>query len=528
MKNMAARRERYFFYLAFLLFFLKGLIWLFLTPLWQSPDEPAHFARVQALAEKGILWTEKNQKHFSRELLTSVEKMEIDKFRWETSPNFGYYRIDYPAGSAGKYEPEIKALSLADRHDWVATGSAWTYPPGYYLPAAAVYRLFFQNDLFVRAFAVRFLSLLLSLASLVFAFLIGQIFFHKNRLLSLFFTVFVGFQPMFSSLSVSVNPDSLVIFFSTGFFWLSLLFLTNPRRPGPLFWAGLFLIGGLFTKINFIFALPLFAGLVIFFFIFPKTRLQTTPAFLLLPAREGNVTVFSFFSYLKEKLADGSFWLTAKTYFADNWFYWRTRTFPTFWGVFGWEDTPLPLAVFSVLWRGMIFVLGGWLISVYRFFKNPQKDNSKPILVLFTFLFVAVNFLAAVLFDWWHYTLEKTVFGVQGRYFFTSFVPLMLLLWWGITVWFPKKYRFFSGFLLSLMMVGLNLVGLWSLVKRFYPARSFWLLVTQVSQYKPWLFKDGLVLAWLGLFVLVLFSVLFLFFKAALSSLKTPSSSGSH
>src|SRR3989344_395850 len=93
-----------------LLTFIKGLVWMVLTPIFQVPDEPSHFSIIQFIGETG------RRQHPRREGVTSQELMTASKIL-----NFDW-NIVHPVwrGLPDNWQMLLKVIPETERTDWVA------------------------------------------------------------------------------------------------------------------------------------------------------------------------------------------------------------------------------------------------------------------------------------------------------------------------------------------------------------------------------------------------------------------------
>nr|MBP7058794.1 hypothetical protein [Candidatus Gracilibacteria bacterium] len=174
------------------IFFIKELFWAYLVPVWQAPDEPAHFGYLQSMYE---------QKDFP--ILGEA-----------TFTSLGFDGMGRP--DPGRNEPYV---------NWIAQ-----HPPLYYLVLAPIYGII---EVFAGVgtvidpvdwiFYLRIFSILLSCVTLFFIYktsdylLTGT---RQNRLFSLAVVGFIAFLPGFSYISALLNNDNLVIALSSILFYL--------------------------------------------------------------------------------------------------------------------------------------------------------------------------------------------------------------------------------------------------------------------------------------------------------------------
>ena len=177
-----------------ILVFIKSLVWLALTPIFQVPDEPSHLSYVQFLAENRRPPLPRREISSSQEMFTVVKEVN---FNWQVNhPVWQGYQTDWRERIASinsqqrqVFEPNPYLTSLKR-------------PGLYYYLAAGVYKLFFSFNFFWRFYAIRFFSLLIHLLTVWLVFLTSKKIF-KNEWLAIAGGAAVGFQPGLSFITVA-------------------------------------------------------------------------------------------------------------------------------------------------------------------------------------------------------------------------------------------------------------------------------------------------------------------------------------
>ncbi len=172
--------------------FFNTLSWIVLIPIWQYPDEQAHFAQVQDTAEFGKVPT--SGLDTSREISLSEKILGTERDRFGNN-KFTYhpeYIIDYSETTTGLFEKLITNLPISSRTTLVKHESTFN-PPVYYLFSALVYKLFYHGNLFTRVFAIRIASSLIFMIMIFFTFKISQIVFSTQPDLQLILPSLVAF-----------------------------------------------------------------------------------------------------------------------------------------------------------------------------------------------------------------------------------------------------------------------------------------------------------------------------------------------
>src|SRR3989344_2057653 len=196
----------------FIVLFLKEIVWTALIPLWHFPDEQAHFAQVSYLAEIGQYPSQDGgvQEDLSEEILISERLLGterengINKFTYHPE-----YRIPYTNSTIGLYEEEISAIPKDVRTRYVKYEAA-NYPALYYITETIPYRLFYEADLFTRAFATRVFNLTYILLFALVTWKISSFILPRQPFFAAALTLFVSFQPMFTFVSSGITSDNAI------------------------------------------------------------------------------------------------------------------------------------------------------------------------------------------------------------------------------------------------------------------------------------------------------------------------------
>ena len=229
---------------------LTAVAWSLIIPLFQVPDEPAHVAYAQFLAETGSPPTGNNDKPpFSKQ-----ERRLLNAVRWKAV-------IHRPQNEPPATATAHKMFERLADHQGSPVGvggftSATNNPPLYYAAEAAVYHLTPSSSLPDRIHAMRLLSALLAAVTVLFTFLFLRELVPGTPWAWTVGALAVAFQPMFGFMSGGVNSDSLLFAASAGVFWaLAASFrrgLTLERGA----WIGALAAIGLVGKINMLGLLP--------------------------------------------------------------------------------------------------------------------------------------------------------------------------------------------------------------------------------------------------------------------------------
>jgi len=188
-----------------------GCAWALVTPPWQAPDEVAHTAYVQSLAERGSLPAAEGP-------LMSTEQLAAGQVA-NTFQVAGVLLTDpeWSPRAAARYA----ARDDLRRDDGGGANPARVNPPLYYLYETVPYHLAGDgSSIWSRMLAMRLASVLWLLVTVAGAWLLAGQLFHRDRRLQLLAAGFTGLLPMMTFISSSVNPDAMMIALWTLALWL--------------------------------------------------------------------------------------------------------------------------------------------------------------------------------------------------------------------------------------------------------------------------------------------------------------------
>ncbi len=491
---------------------LKSLVWSIVVPIWQTPDEQAHFAQL-------AFFVDNKTTHINTSIDLSQEIAITERMLGTNRDNRGNnsftyhsdYKIPYTNSITGKYEEKSINLPRSTRTTYVGQEAAH-YPPLYYVLAAPFYYLGDSASLIDRVYLARILSIILSALLAVVAYKIGKSIW-ENEVIAISLGVVVSFQPMLSYVFAGIHPDNLLnLLYSFGILLLLLLLKKGINIKYLIALGGIALLG-IFTKPLMFPFFPL-AGAVFFWVLLkkmPVVRLVLTAAILIAPifvfvfkinlpyVPIGDQGVLTFVDYLKFRLP--------KIFF---------EIWPWTWGVFKWlgvVQSPLTLKIITRL--AMLSVLG-MALFILKKVRSRKFDFEWQA---FWFFLVSVFSFGTYLILWDYRLMAQTGFsqGLQGRYFFPNIVPLMSLFLIGFMAFVPKSWTKFVAIAVAVLMIFLNLISISLLTRIYYSATNLHSLILQISQYKPVIFKGDIILV---IYVCFLVSLGFLFVGLAKNAQK--------
>ncbi len=404
------RLTRLILALTLLVYAALALGYVALTPIWQNPDEPAHYNYVAFVAQTGGL-------------------PELRPGDWDSAL---LERLKNGRLAAGDSVAAIRY-------------EAWQ-PPLSYLVAAPLYRVLAGADTATMVYALRTFDAVLGGLTLVVAFLAARAVLPIHLALGVPLAL-VG-VPMFTAVSASVSADPLANLISAGVFLLLLRRLGGSASHLDIMWAigtGVVIGLGLLTKL----ALGIFVPLAILVTLQRSARrvresllLLGTTALVVSPWLIHQVTTYGWTDPVAtarhaQVVLDQKRFQGLSLDFLGGFL---TTTFHSFWAQFGWMAVVAPDRLYWI-WGVLTLVALAGLIRTRHHLREPAW-----LLVLLTLGAAALGYVG--------YNLAYEQF--QGRYLFTALVPVAILLVGGWAAWLPRGAQTWGVLLVGLGLVALN------------------------------------------------------------------------
>ena len=484
--------------------FFNALSWIVVIPIWQYPDEQAHFAQVQDVAELGYVPFEKNASReidLSEQILgTKRDSFGNNKFTYHPE-----YKIDYSDSYIGLHELEISNLPKSARTELVKQEST-NNPPLYYFLASIAYKIFYSGDLFTRVYAVRFLSVILFIGTIILSFKIGQIIFKNQKYLQLVLLSLVAFKPMLVFASTGVLPDVLTNLLFTLVIFIGLKAIEDGFNKALVVLSIITIVAGVMTRQQFLIAVIILFFPIIYqalinhkkakksFFILLSivvfigfanafgTQIPIISSFRFQDDTYPNISLFfrkDFFDYLVSMIREN---------YAQIW--------PWYWGIYKWLSLAYPIIIYRIINIIVGSAIIGIITKILLVIKNKRFDKN---FILFTFLLYSsiIYYLIIISWDYLFRIRSGFSFGIQGRYLFpliTAHMCIILIGTWQITESLFRKYGAFIIFVLVILMVLFNSYSLFYVSSHYYDTSKLSVFLKQASQYKPLIVKGNIIL----------------------------------
>jgi Predicted membrane protein (DUF2142) len=223
---------------------LSAASWSIVTPPFQTPDEPSHFAYAQLLAETGRLPTSGASNYSPAEdaVLEALEHLEV-RFKPATGT--------ISSAAQQRSLEAVLAQPLA-RHGAGGAGVAATEPPLYYALEAVPSILASGGNLLDQLTWMRLFSALLAGVAVLFVYL-----FLREALPAAPWAWTVGalgvaLYPLLGFMSGSVTPEALLCAVSAALFYCLARAFRRGLTPRLAVAIGTLTAGGFLTKLNFV------------------------------------------------------------------------------------------------------------------------------------------------------------------------------------------------------------------------------------------------------------------------------------
>lgn len=422
-------------------FVALGVRYSVTTPLFEAPDEPAHYQRVLRAAHGDAAPTLQALDHLAQgalrqpplyyaigALLTRGIDVAADTPRYEANPHAELGGTRVPANRNA-------VLHLVDE--------GWPY-----------------RGVSLAMRVLRWFSVLCAAATVAFVYAIALQILPGRRALAVGVAALAALNPQFLFVSGAVTPDSLATLWATAALYLAVRIASTPERvdrPAAL--------------------LGLCVGLA------ALTAVGTLPALLLIPAAGLARAQSRQLRHLMEATLRPAAIACAAALAICGWWYARelaqsgglallpppdaeaaplrlaevgpiaTALLRSFWGLFGWGNVPADAAFYSL--TRILTVLGvvgiipalAWVYWRQRSFRS-YRWRAALVLGAWPLLLLLALVLGAA---------GPAIRTLEGRMLFPAIASIAFFLFVGVTAWFPRRYL---GALGMLLVLSLGIVAL--------------------------------------------------------------------
>ncbi len=227
--------------------FLNAVCWSLITPPFQLPDEPSHFAYVQALAETASLPTSNG---------TSFSPAENIALRDLHQPQVYYSPQEHTIFTAAAQRKLQRDLALPYSRVGGGAGEAASEPPLYYALETIPYYVGSAGTILDRLALMRLLSALMGGLAALFAFLFVREALPGARWAWTVGGLGVALAPLLGFMSGAVNPDALLCAVSAALCYCLARGFRRGLTPKLAAALGATIALGFVTKLSFLGLLP--------------------------------------------------------------------------------------------------------------------------------------------------------------------------------------------------------------------------------------------------------------------------------
>ncbi len=179
--------------------------WALVTPPFDGPDEPDHFAYAQHLAESGDPpdRSPSSRRAYSSSAVEALEAMRVYSFVESPEGRPPWLGVD-----ERRFERRWNAARASSDNGGGYLVSTAAHSPAYYTLTVPAYYAASSGDIFDRLTLMRFVSALLGALTAALAFLAVRELFSRHEWAAVAAGLLVAFQPMFGFMSGVVNNDA--------------------------------------------------------------------------------------------------------------------------------------------------------------------------------------------------------------------------------------------------------------------------------------------------------------------------------
>lgn len=484
-------------FLLLLVHVLKGIITIIIVPLWEFPDEQAHFGQTAYMVETGFPVNPNfnlNQEiYYSEQVMGTVRDSRGNNY-------FTYHperKHLFSNTTLGPQELFLNQLPTSSRKTYVVNESTRDFPI-YYFMAGLGYRLAYHGNLIDRVFLARIVTIIISTVSIYICYQVGLTLF-SDSFFALVLASLVSFHPMFSFVGSGINNDNLMNLWGTTILLMYLKIIKFGLTAKRIVTTGLVIGFGILTKPLIFPLLPsLFLVLLIEWFQSKRPILKQLG--LLIPLIVVSIIAGGWkfvlpiinagdIMYLP-RIKSEHLVITPIDYIISNIQFHYRQTLVWYWGVFKWLGVVLPLNLIRFL--KILMVVSG--LGMIKYFITTKPNKYKTMVT-----FLLIHSLLYILFlSWWDYlTINSMGFsqGLQGRYFFPTIVAHMSLFLIGLS-YINTNYQIQVSISALLIMISAHFISWIVLITTYYSTNDWHQFFIQLSQYKPSVVKYPCSIIW--------------------------------
>lgn len=444
----------------FLFIACSYLIFFFLIPPFQSPDEPEHYETTFWVSQ--FKWpyipTKKQAplvKYQMAEITKVYDSNQVNKPF--ILPNFNQIKSSSLRHKSGYTEKEIKKFSQM-------SSNAYHPPVVFFLSSLFIHIAnIFKSDLITKFYMARLSSMFLYFGTVFIVYNIFKQLFENKKIISSLL-IFFSINPLLLSISSGINPDNAIIFFSALVFYL---FLRLSNKKITFFNCIIFgLLCGIATLSKFSGLTTLgFIGLM-FLIKYKITKEFFQKAIIL--TMSWLVVVLPWFglnfSRYHKPIVD-NFTIAPRFINPANPISGSIasilefrHTFMHYSGFLGWNETHGPkIYFFSYAIVIMILTILGLLAII------KKRDNKLNFFIIYYLLFIVFLFFVGL-----NFKLLGVAWDIQGRYLLPAFFCMPNLFSYGLSLLTRKPIEVTSRLLMFFSIIHYYYVLFFILIPKYY------------------------------------------------------------
>lgn len=446
-------KEKKFLVLLLSFSFFLGLMYVFLTPPWQAPDEFTHYEYIDILSRSKVFKINQEPDYeLQKEIIKSMDQFNLWSYVFEKPPSSLPEKFN---------DSEVLQISLPKLNR----------PPLYYVLSSLILKLFKTENLLLKHYMIRIFSLFLSMFTILFTFFSAKIIFKGDFVYSIMATGFIAFLPEFLIISGSINSDNLENLIGAASIFTFLYALKNFEKYS-IFLIFPFLFFLIFVSgVKNFFIVPSFLFFCVIW-LFKNKSIKRSKVFVWLGGVLsllilGSLFLFIFFNEMGMRIMGNFieplkfFWVK---FFSENYQMIFSKAFvltlfKSFWCYPGWMAFPLPNIIYSIL----ALVSGAGLVGIVKYcFSYRFRDKHKVWVQVDYFIMLVVFVL---------FSLAQALFRghPMARYLFPSLSAVALLFTVGLKEIFLLESRKKAAITFILPLIVLNIYTIFiHIVKVFY------------------------------------------------------------
>ena len=448
------------------LFVVCASIYSIVTPIWEAPDEPAHFSYAMYMRQK---------------LALPVQTMgSIDVAQHPPL----YYALAAIASLPANLDDPSGAFRLNPNFIWQARGGMESNASFHHSAETFPY-----TGIALAVHLDRALSIALATLTVLFVIAIGWQIFPTSPLIGLLAGVLTALNPQFLFISSAVMSDNLLTLGATGTVWQALRAAKNPRQDRQWLYLGLWVSLATLAKLNgFVFGFIAGLTLIACAIRYRSIKLALRGGVIMgaaVAALAGWWFIRNQILY-QEPLGISMYYTRHPDSLRSAPMQWNdlldmfNAQLRSYFGIFGWMTIGMPdwfyLATQLLLLAGVIGVVAAIVTGRFKRLTRYQ---------VFALLFLG----AAIVIDELVWIVNVNRAGAsqyQGRYMFPIIGPLMILTAYGILTHLPRRAGVYLSVGLAVVIASIAFVTPFNVIAPAYsmvtlPKTSVWFQPNQTD-----------------------------------------------